>query len=442
MNNDYKSPRVTSGFPECPLPVVFDAYKFCSFNCIFCLSNYNKCSNPNSKEIFDNGIVKSVKVDRIIKLFNGEKPNDPLYKNYIKHKKVIQWGTLGDPFCNFERQRGVGYKLLKYFAEIEYPIRFNTKGVLPLEGKYKQLLEDNAEKLKDKWAFLYSIITTDEQIAKKIELGVPSPNKRYEALAFLSNLGYFTGHRLRPFILGVSDKTLDDMLKRDLEIGVDSLSSEIYCVDLRATGLSKKMFKVMSNIVGYNVQKFYAKCSPSNAGLLRLTSKIKEPHFLKMYEWCKKHNKIFASNDPHFKHLNTTYNCCGLPEGTCPLGNYSKFTTTSVVRYLHNNYLNGGKITITWTEFVKLFGNNNTEFLKSIMVSDPMFISGYIEKHKTGELNLFDYMHNLWNSPHRKARGTLYYYYDGKLKPVGTDKNKDVIYQYVPSGYENNNYVK
>ena len=430
-NSDYRSPRISSAFPECPLPISFDTYSFCSFNCRYCLSNYTKISNPSNKDLFKKGLVHAVNTKRVIKLFNGEYPNNPMYKHWIKHKKVVQWGGLADPFCNFEKKRGVGLELLKFFAEIEYPIRFSTKGILPMEGKYKKLLQDNAEKLKDKWAFLYSIITLNEKHSKIIEAGCPSPLKRYEALKFLKDLGYITGHRLRPFILGVSDLTLDAMLKKDLEVGVDSISSELYCVDLRATGMSKAGYKVISEVVGYDVEKFYKKCSPSNTGLLRLTPKIKKPHFMKMYDWCVKNKKIFASNDPHFKHLNTTYNCCGLPDGNCPLGNYSKLNTTSVIKYLHDNYHNGGKTTISWTEFMELFSKNNTEFLESTKIGDPMFISGYLDKHSKENLNLLEHMHNLWNKPKSKARGTLYYYYNGRLKPIGVDKNNDVIYTYV-----------
>lgn len=428
----YGSPRISTGFPECPLPITFDTYKYCSFHCLYCLSDYNKCSNPSSKDIFKEGKVNSVNPEKVIKLFTGQYPNNPIYKFWIKKKKVIQWGGLAEPFDYFEENRGIGYQLMKFFAEIEYPIRFCAKGTLLLKGKYRQLLEDNAEKLKDKWFFLYTIITTDEEMSKKLERGTPSPAERYKTLAFLKSLGYKTGHRLRPFIIGISDKTLDDMLKKDLEVDIDALCSEIYCVDVRATGLSREAYKQISKLVGYDVETYYKKCSVGNLGLLRLTPKIKEPYFLKMYEWCKKYGKIFASNDPHFKHLNTTYCCCGLPDDGSPLSNFSKFTTTSVIKYLHDKYMAGEKPTITWTEFVEKFGSDNIDFLKAICIENPFFVDGYLNKHKLINLNLFDYLHNLWNTPKSKARGSLYYYYGGRIKPIGLDKKGDVIYQYFP----------
>ena len=50
------------------------------------------------------------------------------FKEYIKQRRVMQWGGLSDEFDGFERKYGVTLDLLRFFKEIDYPLCFSTKG--------------------------------------------------------------------------------------------------------------------------------------------------------------------------------------------------------------------------------------------------------------------------------------------------------------------------
>jgi len=86
---------------------------------------------------------------------------------------------LSDPFCPIEEEGEIGLELLKFFNEIKYPVRFSSKSDLILrdERYFNEFVKG-----KDYFAYMASIITWDSEIAKKLEAGTPSPQRRMEVL--------------------------------------------------------------------------------------------------------------------------------------------------------------------------------------------------------------------------------------------------------------------
>lgn len=124
----YGSPRITSEFGDCSMPITFDDKSNCGHNCAYCFSQYIRGVGPASKD-YDAHHIKTVNVERVRKIFRGEVKVG--FSEWIKAKKPIQWGGLSDPFCPLELKYGTTLELLKFFNEIEYPISFSTKGTLP-----------------------------------------------------------------------------------------------------------------------------------------------------------------------------------------------------------------------------------------------------------------------------------------------------------------------
>jgi len=112
----------------------------------------------------------------------------------------MQWGGMSDPFCWIEKEDNHGLELLKFFKEINYPLCFSTKGVWWLDDKrYTDLFRNQKN-----WNVKISIITLDEEKAKKIEVGVVSPKERLEGLKKITDLNCGGATlRLRPFIIGI-----------------------------------------------------------------------------------------------------------------------------------------------------------------------------------------------------------------------------------------------
>jgi len=425
LTNTYRCPRLTCEYADCALPMTFDQYKKCGFDCLYCFARYQRENNPNSKD-YMTGEIKSIDIEKVKKIFLGKNPKNPLYKNFIAKKKVLQWGSMADPFDPIEATYGLGYELMEFFAELEYPIRFSTKATLPVEGKYYEFLKKNAPKLKDKWAFTYSIITLDEEASKQIEIATPSPLKRYDALKKLKDLGYYTIHRLRPFMLGISDKTLNEMLLMDKKVGVDAISTEFFCLDTRVSKNQKLMYDKISKIAGFDYIQFYKKNSVVK-GYERLNPKIKEPHVKTMKDFCKANGILFSISDAHFKELNDTDCCCGLPasDGPTPLSNYQGIQLTAVISRARKKYIETGKLDKIHLKDIDII------WMKDFMYREMSSVFDKYKSAKRRTQTVYDDFVNKWNDPSRGS--SPYKYFFGRLTPVGTDKDNNVIYTYNPS---------
>ena len=127
-------------------------------------------------------------------------PESSQFGEYVKQRRVFQWGGLSDQFDEFERKYGVTLDLLKFFKEINYPICFSTKAAWPFfDERYREVFRG-----QDNWNVKFSIITLDAAKAKKIEVGVPSPQDRLKAMREYTKLNKGGATlRLRPFIIGV-----------------------------------------------------------------------------------------------------------------------------------------------------------------------------------------------------------------------------------------------
>ena len=172
----YLSPRWTGEIADCSLPMTLDTYSNCSFGCVYCFSQYQR-GVGGSKDDYYNKNVKSVDPEKVKRILRGEDETSQFYK-YVKDRRPIQYGGLSDQFDGFEHQYGVTYEILKTLRELEYPVSFSTKSAWVFDDpKYRELFKG-----ADNWSVKFSIITLDEEDARRIEVGVPSPRKRLEAM--------------------------------------------------------------------------------------------------------------------------------------------------------------------------------------------------------------------------------------------------------------------
>lgn len=264
IKHTYSSPRWTGEIADCSLPMTLDTYSNCSFGCVYCFSQYQR-GIGGAKDDYFNKNVKSIDPEKVFKIISGEDKSSQFYK-YVKDRRPIQYGGLSDQFDGFEKQYGVTYELLKKLKEIDYPICFSTKATWVFDDpKYRELFTG-----ADNWNVKFSIITLDEEDARRIEVGVPSPRKRLEAMAKYNELSKGgTTLRLRPFILGVSDKTYLELIREAHEAGATAVTTEFFCLEVRSVNAAKNHYKVLSDCCGFDVVDFYKRYS-NGSGYLRL----------------------------------------------------------------------------------------------------------------------------------------------------------------------------
>lgn len=411
IKENYQSPRWTGEIADCSLPMTLDTYSNCSFGCVYCFSQYQRAIG-GSKEDYLAKKVKSINVEKVKKIFSLEDKNSQFYE-YVKDRRPIQYGGLSDQFDGFERKYGKTYELLSYLKEINYPICFSTKSAWVFrDPKYQELFRG-----ADNWNVKFSIITLDEEDAKKIEVGVESPRKRLEAMKTYTSLNKGGATlRLRPFIPGVSDKTYLDLIREAHKAGATAVTTEFFCLEMRSIKTAKEHYDVISKCAGFDIVEFYRKHS-NGTGYLRLNRKVKEKYIKKMQDLCNELGMRFYVSDAHFKECSNNCCCCALNKNW----DYSRGNFAAALQIAKKV----GKV--YWSDIEK-----DMYFLKFPMVQAKGFnLNSQENRAKYTGMTMKDYLHYLWNNP--KMGQSPYKIFEKVLIPDGYDENKDIIYKYNPS---------
>lgn len=408
IKHNYQSPRWSGEIADCSLPMTLDTYSNCSFGCVYCFSQYQRGVGGGKDEYFSKQ-VKCINVEKVKKIFSLEDKNNQFY-NYVKDKRPIQYGGLSDQFDGFERKYGQTYELLKYLKEINYPICFSTKSAWVFhDPKYRELFKG-----ADNWNMKFSIITLDEEDARKIEVGVPSPRERLNAMKEYTQLSKGGATlRLRPFIPGISDKTYLDLIREAHKAGATAVTTEFFCLELRSVNHAKEHYETISKCCGFDIVEFYKKYS-NGTGYLRLNRKIKQKYIQNMKKLCDELGMRFYVSDSHFKECSNNCCCCGLNKDW----NYSRGNFSAALQIAKKN----GKV--YWKDIEK-----DMYFLEFMWSKAQGYNCGTSEAMSKYEgMTMKDYLHYLWNNP--KMGQSPYKIFEQVLIPDGYDEEKNIIYRY------------
>lgn len=406
----YSSPRWSNEIADCSMPMTFDTYSNCSFGCLYCFSQFQRALGK-AKDAYLAKEVRNVSVDKVKKMFLEPDKYGGQFAEYIKQRRVMQWGGLSDQFDGFERKRGKTLELLQFFKSIDYPLCFSTKATwFTDDDRYMSLIEGQKN-----WNFKFSIITLDEHKARVIERGVPSPEKRLEAIRRIAEAGAGGATlRLRPFIIGISTPTYLDLIREAHSRGADAMSTEFFCVEQRSKTL-KEYMPTFNELAGFDMMDFYKKHSVSS-GYLRLNRKVKEPFMRKMKDLCDELGMRFYVSDAHFKELCHNGSCCGLP----PHWNYSRGQFCEALQIAKK------KGFVLWSDICKDINELISHFT---FARAEGFNCNSSEKraHFYG-MSMAEYMRWLWNNP--QSGQSPYKLFEGGLVPDGKDNDGNLIYKY------------
>lgn len=402
----YQSPRWSQEITDCSMPMTFDTYSVCAYNCHYCFSIYQR-DIGSAKKAYRNKTVRSVNAEAIKQMFRLERQTQ--FTKYIERRIAMQWGGLSDQFDEYERKYGVSLDLLRFFREIEYPICFSTKAAWWADDpRYTECFQD-AKHFNTK----FSIIFLDNDASHKIEAGCPTPQERLDAMAKIAKLN--TGGvtlRLRPYIIGASDKDVKELIKRAADAGATAVSTEFFCLERRSRSGHSQHYPIISKVVGFDIEEWYRRRSRAT-GYLRLTRDVKRPYVNEMNELCDKYNLRFYVSDAHFKERCYNGSCCGLGpdwnyargqgcEALCIAMQKGEVTWSDIAGYL--DYLEG----VPWSGAV---GYNQSTCERRARFMD---------------FSMIDYLRYTWNHP--KVGQSPYMMFEGVLKPDRLDEHGDVVY--------------
>jgi len=430
----YTSPRISSEFMDCSMPMTFDQYSHCSLGCLYCFAYAFKSNNPSF-----NSKLRAVNYEEMILSLEGKAKTargKAMYRNFYKKRFVLHWGGLGDPFCNFEKANGIGYEIIEALGSEAYPTLFSFKGSAIFRTRYRKLFEKYSD--QSNFAFQVSIITGNDSLGKVVEIGVPIPSRRIDAIRMLSEMGYYTILRLRPYIIGISEHGIDELLDRSLDAGIKAISMEFFAMDARANPGMKKRYKWLGNLIGTkDIDQYFKTLSPSKrGGYMRLNRKVKETHVKTVYDFCMKNDLVFACSDPDFKELNTSGSCCGMPasfEGNKELENWTKNQLSYHIKEAKMRFDKTGKTYMF--HFDRVFKpDEDTYLVDPAYMNDHIGVSGMSASERR-VMTYLEFARNTWNN--LNSPGNPRNYFHGKMLPINIDREGDLIYKYVPNEYEN-----
>lgn len=160
-------------------------YRGCQHGCIYCDSR----SECYQIENFDDLLVKV----NAIELLQDELPRKRV-------KGTIGTGSMSDPYTYIESKYQLTRRSLEVIAQQHFPVHVITKSNL-VERDIDLLQEIN----RTYAAVSFTITTTDDEQAKKIEPGAPLPSKRLQAMKRLADAGVYTGVTMMPLLPFVTD---------------------------------------------------------------------------------------------------------------------------------------------------------------------------------------------------------------------------------------------
>lgn len=411
----YQSPRWSAEVLDCSMPMTFDTYSACSYNCLYCFAFYQKshCVNGYQSEkprsVDPSCIARmftNVLGGNLSKLTVAEKQFAP----YIGSRKMLQWGAMADQFDDWEKQFGVTLLLLKFFDSIDYPLSFSTKSAWwTLDDRYMAIFARH----KHNWHVKTSIITLDKAKARDLEAGVDSPMARIESLGRLAKLGINTTLRLRPYIIGASDD-FKSTISEAARVGVKSVTTEFFCLEGRADQAAKDRYSAMSRTVGYDILKYYMTNSPQH-GYKRLTRAIKYPIILAMREHAHSLGMRFNVSDAHLRELNDFTNCCGVPpEWNSQVAHFGG----AILRAKKNGFV----------RFSEIYPEVNRLFNGFLWRKAQGFNTGNNRiRCSMAFMTMADWIRFCWNNESSGNSPANMY---GCLKRAGVDQSGDIVYSF------------
>ena len=161
-------------------------YRGCEHQCIYC-DTRSACYQI---ENFNEEVL--VKVNALA-----------LLEDVLPRKRkvgMIGFGSMNDPYTFAEEQYGLTGKALEIVAKYRFPVHIITKSDLVLKD-LATLQRINQVKAR----VSFTVTTTDEALAARLEPGAPSPTRRLAAMAKLAEAGIETGVVMMPILPFIED---------------------------------------------------------------------------------------------------------------------------------------------------------------------------------------------------------------------------------------------
>lgn len=410
--------HTADGF-DCALPVTIDSHNICAFECLYCFSD-NILGHKNDKIKLGETSLKTIEnifADKTIQ--NNSNYHFKKALKYDNRNKQgfpcpVQLGGLCDSGDTIEQNHGWLLKFIDIAIKYEQPVRISTKGGVFLIPEYL----DKLKKAPHLFWVAFSTITDDDALLKKIDRYTATASQRIESVKKLTEIGVKTSLRLRPIMLGITDKNkaYESLINKFADAGSRAISYEVGFYPRAIPNANKWKWDLLSKLSGHDLKTIYSGFGKKQA-CTRPSYLWTENIMHKIAEIAKSRGMTIGVSDPAWKELTEVGCCCGISENDPVFGNWEIENAT-------NALCNAKK-----TGQLIYFKDIVPEWAKTIKASSLVNYGAgpkvmYHKNNDTWEHKLKETWNNI--SSERSPMN----YFQGALEPVGFDENGDRIYKY------------
>jgi DNA repair photolyase len=236
-------------------------YRGCAHNCVYCDGRAEKYQVNGE---FGRDITVKINAIEILR--------KELNRNKIPQKPgfIGVGGGVGDSYQLLEKKYELTRKTLHLLHEYDLPVHILTKSTLVARDL------DIIKKIHDKHHSIvsFSFSSTNDDISRIFEPGVPTPTERLETIKMFKKAGISCGMYLMPVIPCITDNAhiLDQTIKNGKDAGIDFI-----------------VFGGMTLKDGRQKKYFYKILEKSNPQLIRTYNDI-----YKKNEWGNANSKYYA----------------------------------------------------------------------------------------------------------------------------------------------------
>ena len=261
----------------CPMPFNMDIWDglVCPFACIYCYANSFRASLYTA--FFDNSKTMGFRhcnadyykreMDKMLKYRSlpfDEKKNLSGINKAFALDIPVRMGIRFEDFLRQEKRERVSLEMLKYLADVSYPVMINSKASLPGEDDYVRELARN----KAGSAIHITLISSNEEILKKLEPGAPKYSDRLRAMKALVDGGVRVVARIEPYLFLLADDPddVEKYIEDVLATGVRNITFDTYSYSAFNPGIRQSFINA-----GYDFDRmFMAGCDSQPLGSLLL----------------------------------------------------------------------------------------------------------------------------------------------------------------------------
>lgn len=336
--SNYKTPiGLTSQFSFCGLPFRLDTYAGCALSCTYCFARL-RGGNADTKKI------RIADTKQIINKFENsiKKPEltTGILSELIRSRSPLHFGGMSDPFQPIEKTFKVSLTILKYLAQIQYPVVISTKSVLVSDDEYLSVLKSNPNVVVQ-----FSFSTTIDSISRIVEPYSYKPSEILKSIYKLSNNGIKTTARWQPFIPEVSEEPRL-FISTVAGVGVKHLGFEHLKLPVEK---DNPLWKKLSTNLHFDIRQYYAQNSSLNDGReFVLPPKLKIEKALEVKSELANRDITFGSADNEIQFLSDTNCCCSGVDQFEGFENWNKFQIAHAVKLSAGEEINFDLIANEW----------------------------------------------------------------------------------------------